>query len=389
MSTSVNDSSRLAWEASTIAAAEAYAQAEADAAAEARDAAERQAQQNNNQPPPSSYNTDGVDLPTTNQRALDAFLGPQAARGGTDPGSGAGTSNRTYLEPEDVQMHVDAGFTVLTDEQGRSYLPPQGGHEQITEQAPSSVPAPDHAGNTTASGQGGTSGSPPPNQTSTSSGGVQEPQDAAPPDAPKEPAKIVSGAGAAVDELLNKSPTLRKIWNDAHDAGWEIKFRDGGKSSEADPNSQTIWINRKDIHAGGDPAAKMASLLAHEVGHAGTPFPTEDRVKASNQDDYVNKNTERSLAHEGAAAFHNAQARDEIKANGGPDIGIRGGFDQEYIRIYEQYKSGQITEADAMSQMAYFMALEPQQIEAGRQITKQEVLERDYRAEWEKAHPPN
>jgi hypothetical protein len=91
----------------------------------------------------------------------------------------------------------------------------------------------------------------------------------------------------------------------------------------------------------------------------------------------------------GAAAFHNARARDEIIANGGPDIGIRGGFDQEYIRIYEQYKSGQISEAEAIDRMTYFMALEPQKVEGGRYLTKQEVQERKYHDEWADEHATN
>ncbi len=131
----------------------------------------------------------------------------------------------------------------------------------------------------------------------------------------------------------------------------------------------------------------MASLLSHEIGHAGTPY--KPVVQSPKEDVYVQKNTAQSMEHEGAAAFHNARARDEIKADGGPDIGIRGGFDDEYIRIYEQYKSGQISETEAISRMSYFMALEPQAVEGGRYLTKQEVAEREWRERWQTENASN
>ena len=154
--------------------------------------------------------------------------------------------------------------------------------------------------------------------------GVQEVQDAGAPDAPKEARRIISGAGAAVDEMINKSPSLRQLWQDAKDRGWRIEFRDRGGSA-ADPNKSIVWIDRNDIKDVKHFETHMASLLSHEIGHAGTPY--KPVVQSPKEDVYVQKNTAQSMEHEGAAAFHNARARDEIKANGGPDIGIRGGFD--------------------------------------------------------------
>lgn len=215
-------------------------------------------------------------------------------------------------------------------------------------------------------------------------GGVQEPQDAAAPDAPRQPKPIVSGAGAKIDEMINKSPSLRQLWEDAKAAGWQIMFRDKGGSA-ADPKDKIVWIDKTDIKDVKNFEIHMSSLLSHEIGHAGTPF--QKTIEGVDVEDHVRRNTAKDMAHEGAAAFHNARARDEIIANGGPDIGIRGGFDQEYIRIYEDYKAGRISEGEAISRMTYFMALEPQAIEDGRYLTKQEVAEREYRRQWAENHP--
>ena len=195
--------------------------------------------------------------------------------------------------------------------------------------------------------------------------------------------RLFSGAGPEVDDILNRSPSLRRLWEEAQAAHWQIEYRNDGKGSHADRVNKVVSIDWKSIGAGGDPAAKLASLLSHEMGHAGTPYAGEARVEGATRDEYVHRNTQRELAHEGAAAFINARTRDEILASGGPDIEIRGGFDEEYTRIYDQYKAGNISQEEAISRMTYFMALEPQAVEAGRYLTKQEVLERQYNGEWD------
>jgi hypothetical protein len=98
-------------------------------------------------------------------------------------------------------------------------------------------------------------------------------------------------------------------------------------------------------------------------------------------------NTEMSLQHEGAAAFENARARDEIKASTGTDIGIRGGYDQAYIDIYEQYKSGAISEAEAKARMTDLQAVEPEGFDGTRVITRQEAFAADYTRIWNEEHP--
>jgi hypothetical protein len=379
MSTSItNDSSAAAWQAQAMAAAEAYLDSLDEAAYQAQLQAQQQAQNGSS----GTYQPDGMDTPSAQQRALDAFLGPDAARGGTASLDSTGGGNRTYLSPDDARLHRDAGYVVLTDDHGNAYLPPQGGHEQFVVTPTSNLPAPDRFGSSTSSSQvGSPSATPEPGvRPENPPGGVPEPVDGGAP-AP-EPKRLYSGGGTDVDDILNKSPSLRKLWQEASDANWKIKYRDDKVGSHADRENKVVWINKNDIHAGGDPAAKLATLLAHEIGHAGTPYSAGARIEGNTREEYVGRNTQRELEHEGAAAFHNARARDEIRANGGPDIEMRGGFDEEYRRIYEDYKSGNISQEEAISRMTYFMALEPQAIEAGRYLTKQEVLERRYNGEW-------
>ena len=328
--------------------------------------------------------TDGVDTPSG--RAQEAFWGHDPNRPGSS--SSEAVDGRTYLAPEEVQTYRDLGFVVETDGNGQAYLPPQAGHDQHT-QSPSwnNLPAPDQPGQVPSAQQ------PPPtvhpDSPSTGiAGGVHEPNDAG---APGEPDKITTGMGAEVDGIINKSPTLRQLWHDAKAAGWEIKFVEGGKGSQADPKTKEVSINLGDIRNKDDLSEKIVSLLAHEIGHAATPFkPIED---ASTRQEFIDKNTANAMEHEGAAAFANARARDEILNNGGPDIGIRGGFDPEYIALYEDWKASQggpnpMSEAEAIAIMTTWMAAEPQRERPdGSFMSKAEVAEEKLGQQWDERHP--
>ena len=398
------DSSALGWIESAISAAESYAREANNQVWETR--------------------TDGVDDPPLSapERALDAFWandpnrpastvpdtggssGSQSGSGSEGPSAGgaegssgstgAGGTTAAGAPPSGGETSPSGGGT----SNGGGNAPPtyiiNPGGQSITQTSITSINLTQQAPPPTnlirpsfadAYNNGAVPSSPSQQPTSSNPpGGVQEPQDAAAPDAPRQPKPIVSGAGAKIDEMINKSPSLRQLWEDAKAAGWQIKFRDKGGSA-ADPNDGIVWIDKNDIKDVKNFEIHMASLLSHEIGHAGTPF--EKTIQGVDVEDHVRRNTAKDMAHEGAAAFHNARARDEIMANGGPDIGIRGGFDKEYIRIYEDYKAGRISEQEAISRMTYFMALEPQATEGGRDLTKQEVAERKYREEWAEDHP--
>jgi hypothetical protein len=67
--------------------------------------------------------------------------------------------------------------------------------------------------------------------------------------------------------------------------------------------------------------------------------------------EYVRKNLENDLTDEGAANFSNARARGEIRASGGPDIGIAGSQQERYQSIYDEYQAGRIDQPTAEQKM--------------------------------------
>lgn len=115
-----------------------------------------------------------------------------------------------------------------------------------------------------------------------------------------------------MDELVKKSPTLKKDLEDLKKDGWEVKYGENGKDSSADRDKQIITL---DGSLKNNPA-QATQTLAHEVGHAKYPFTPDYSSKTA----CVNG----ILADEGAATLKNIQVQREIIANGGPDIGIAG-----------------------------------------------------------------
>jgi hypothetical protein len=207
--------------------------------------------------------------------------------------------------------------------------------------------------------------------------------------ASKDP-PIQTGLGDKVDDVLNRSPTLRKQWKEAQDKGWQIKVGEYGGGSRADPSTRppTIFVDKQDLAKG---SHDLASLLAHEIGHAARGFPPGP-VPANTLEDYVSKNVRQRLEHEGVAAFENARARHEILNSGGepwqhPDIGIRGRRDEEYIAIYEKFYRGDLTEEQAIALMAEVMGREAAGLNSdGSYYSKEEQAIREATDEWIAQH---
>jgi hypothetical protein len=208
---------------------------------------------------------------------------------------------------------------------------------------------------------------------------------------PKQEApRITTGLGKEVDDIINMSPTMRELWAKAQKENWKIEFTDK-ISSRADPKGKTIFLNKNDVNrvdqSPAQIAAKLTSLLSHEIGHAATPFsPT---LRGRTREEFVEKNTEQDVRHEATASFLNAQARWEIK-NGdpaGPDIGVRGGFDEEYLKIYDRYLYGDLTQEQAIAEMAAWAAKEPRRHDDGTVGTTEEVFARRNAKYYEDNYP--
>jgi len=143
-------------------------------------------------------------------------------------------------------------------------------------------------------------------------------------DRPSEgPPPIESGLGPGVDDLVNRSPTLRSDMADLTDDDWEIARGEPGQGSYCDRDADPPQIVL-DPTLADDPQAGAATL-AHEIGHAKNPVdPPEDPTGNPSRDAYVNNEVDKGLEDEGHATLKNAQARQEILNNGGDDISYPG-----------------------------------------------------------------
>jgi hypothetical protein len=385
--TTTNDSSAADWEGATLGAAESYADSVADAESQARSDADRAAAQ------AAASGGDGADPAPRDDGhgggTTDTNNGSGAAPGTGNGTSGGRTEGPLYLQPAEAQQLRDAGFDVKTDPQGRPYL--QGDQDvRITQPAP-----PRDASAPNGSGSRDTVGGPDTNPPAQDPGPSETPETTSAPesapdvDPPDKTKPFDSKMGPEVDALLAASPTLRAKWHEALEKGWTIKFSDKVVSN-ANSGNKTITINLGMINPDNvksplDLAEKKAALLAHEIGHAVSP--ERPRIEAGTREDFVQKNTAQSMAAEGDAAFESTRARDEIRTSTGHDIGIRGGSDVDYMRVYNDFKSGKITEAQARTQMADLMAKEPQSGTPGNYVTKEELARKEFEDAWDEKHP--
>ena len=150
-------------------------------------------------------------------------------------------------------------------------------------------------------------------------------------DTPGAAGGVTTGLGANIDSLIAKSDTLTNNLQQllSQKPPWTIAYGLPGKGTFADRGSGQITV---DPNNAGNPAA-VVKLLAHESGHAlYTLDPLVPRAGLTRAQ-YVSKNTDRNLRDEGEATLMNAQVRNEINANGGPDVKIAGANPTQYANI--------------------------------------------------------
>lgn len=136
-----------------------------------------------------------------------------------------------------------------------------------------------------------------------------------------------------VVELIDKSPTLQRQLRENGDV--PIAF---GPEEKGTYYLRTRSITIDSAEAG-DPRSLVRNL-AHEIAHASYPVDFDSKQSRLNS--------------EGFAQLSTIRVRDEILANGGPDIGISNNLDttEVYSYIYyEIYKKGFIDEATAIKIM--------------------------------------
>jgi hypothetical protein len=160
--------------------------------------------------------------------------------------------------------------------------------------------------------------------------------------------KVTTGLGADVDAIVNQSIQLRDDIRKLQAQGYVFTFGAAGGGSFTSRGSHTITI---DPNAKGLPAS-LTQTVAHEVGHGGYPEPRDIPPKGLTHDQFIKANVDQHLRDEGAANFENCVAREQILARGGPDIGVAGTQQAQYLAIYADFKAGKITKDQAIDQMA-------------------------------------
>jgi type VI secretion system secreted protein VgrG len=135
-----------------------------------------------------------------------------------------------------------------------------------------------------------------------------------------------TGLGKDVDVIAVKSPSMQKNVDTfvVKNRG-TIKYGPVGKGSYFDKQKNLIVI---DGALKGKPEAS-AQVLSHELGHAVDSTVIDTTSRAG----YIDS----MLRGEGDAALANLEARKEILANGGPDIGVAGARSADYEKIYTKY----------------------------------------------------
>ena len=129
----------------------------------------------------------------------------------------------------------------------------------------------------------------------------------------------------AMDDTLRRSPMLLAQLRRLQQAGWTVQCN-SGEGSQCFTN-----LKRIDLDLNG-PIQRTLSTLAHEIGHTGdTSF--DPRLHASAQD-----MLKATMDSEVNAICANLQARHEILANGGIDIGCSGAMYAYYIAAWQFYQ---------------------------------------------------
>lgn len=186
---------------------------------------------------------------------------------------------------------------------------------------------------------------------------VRRPEPASPPAGDKSaksseggggsPPRATTSLGSDVDNVINRSPTLARDVAALRAQRWTYSYARSGAGTFTDANARRIYLDGDERGSPRD----AANSVAHESGHALNP-PATVQPSGLTRAEFIKKNVDAELAGEGAATLYNAQVREEILANGGPDIGIPGKQSKTYTAIYEDYKAGKLTKSEAEARIA-------------------------------------
>ena len=201
------------------------------------------------------------------------------------------------------------------------------------------------------------------------------------PPPPPAPPKATTSLGSGVDTIANQSPALTSALQSLRNQGWTIRYGEAGASgSYTTLATKTITIDS----ALKDKSAIAASALAHEVGHVLEP-PQLVAPKGLTRAEYIAKNVDAKLDSEGAATLKDLEVRDEVKKNSGTNLPIPGKHAAEYEAIYQQYKAGKITRANAEHQIGQIYA--DGEIGSKSKIKYRIIYSKGFAEDWDARYP--
>ncbi len=158
--------------------------------------------------------------------------------------------------------------------------------------------------------------------------------------------RMLGGFDESMRDMVKQSPSLRAEILSLERDGYVIVPGPAGDGSATDPAGKTITI------ASPRDTDLLVRSVAHEAGHAIGNRPASIPItETMTRDEYVRLSVENDMLGEGDATFNNAKVRDEIIAAGGADIGISGTQTPDYERVYADFKTGVITQAQAVERM--------------------------------------
>ena len=347
------DQSAAAWAGEAAGAAEAYVESQADAAARLRDLEEKLQAQLAAQ---GTTSNDGVDPPPPPPPAHQSFWQNDPNRPGGSPSNGSSVGATTASPGSG-----SGGGLLMPDGNGNYiYIPPDTANISITQlpETPDFILPIGNSGGPSSPVQTPSNAPAPPGPQAAPSGAneVNKPDQ---PVKPKEAPPVVTGLGEDVDKILNASKLLREQWAKLKAADWRIEFTD--HKSHTDHKNKRIRLNPAEANT----TARGVVLFSHELGHAVSGPPTRVTAAGRTTDDYVKRNVEARLTAEGAAAFENCKHREDIQQWSDIDITIAGkNADGPYLEIYEDFKSGKISEETAKYRMGQLMGEELEEYRA-------------------------
>ncbi|MET0402862.1 MAG: hypothetical protein ABW123_10685, partial [Cystobacter sp.] len=173
--------------------------------------------------------------------------------------------------------------------------------------------------------------------------------------------------GHEVSTLASKSAAMTVAIGLAKALGWETDIDRGGRGSRADRSRQEIHVDC----SSGKPK-RIASELAHELGHVMGDLnytPPHGLTRS----EFINTNLDECLRDEARAVIFNAEVRQEILDNGGPDIHVNGALSSYYESIPARYDLSSPSGKDrAIAEVAQQFGANEKTLEGGRLMSYQD-----------------